>query len=79
MLLRIGLVIASAVLGAAGGAEDSESAVIRLLREFTGLEDRPWAKPIETVDMDLMLELVESGWVTFHDADWFVVKEDEDE
>jgi hypothetical protein len=79
MLLGIALVIASAVFGAGRTAEESEPAIFRFFREFTDLEDRPWAKPIETVDMDLMLELFENGWITFHGADWFVERENENE
>ncbi len=47
-----------------------------LVRMAGGYEIRPWAKPIESVDMEWMMELFESGNITFHTADWYTEKDD---
>ncbi|OPL17655.1 MAG: hypothetical protein AVO35_09525 [Candidatus Aegiribacteria sp. MLS_C] len=52
-------------------------AVIEHIMALAG-DERPWARPIEAADMELMEELEESGWTTFHAAEWWV-KKDEDE
>ena len=35
--------------------------------------ERSWAKPIETVDLDFFRHLFETGFLTDHEADWYVV------
>lgn len=60
------------------GASSSGSTVFQLIAELTG-EERPWAKPIEEVDMDSMRRLAEAGLLTFHEADWFVRIMEDDE
>ncbi len=39
-----------------------------------------WAKPIETVDMDLIMSLIDSGFLSSKEAEWYVrVEEDQDD
>jgi len=59
-------------------AEDStDTGLFDLIMELTGSTVRSWAKPIEYVNMDRMMELLESGLVSFHKADWYAVVDDE--
>ncbi len=58
--------------------EDStHTGLFELIMELTGSTVRSWAKPIEYVNMDRMMELIESGLVSFHKADWYAVVDDE--
>ncbi|NOQ21037.1 MAG: hypothetical protein GQ565_00095 [Candidatus Aegiribacteria sp.] len=58
--------------------EDStHTGLFELIMELTGSTVRSWAKPIEYVDMDRMMELIESGLISFHKADWYAVVDDE--
>lgn len=57
--------------------EPAEPPVLAFIQELTGLE-RPWARPIETVDLDQLEEQVRSGWLTFHTASWWVEKDDDE-
>ena len=59
--------------------DSTDSGLFQFLVRMVRSEIRPWAKPIENVDMERMLELFESGIITFHTADWFVEKDDPDE
>ncbi len=55
--------------------EDStDTGLFELIMECTV---RSWARPIESVNMDRIMELIENGLVSFHRADWYVVVEDE--
>ncbi|MCD4848649.1 MAG: hypothetical protein K8R76_10720 [Candidatus Aegiribacteria sp.] len=56
--------------------DSTGSGLLQILVRMAGSEIRPWAKPIENVDMDRMLELFESGIITFHTADWYAEKDD---
>ncbi|MCD4709000.1 MAG: hypothetical protein K8S62_14820 [Candidatus Sabulitectum sp.] len=49
------------------------------LMNLTFSETRSWARPIERVDMDRMVELMEAGFVTFHAADWYAVVDEGNE
>lgn len=79
-MFGIGSLVLVLLLPASGGSAEetgedsvftaSEPAVFRFIRELTG-EDRPWTKPIEKVDMEMMRRLLEAGLLTFHEADWF--------
>lgn len=56
---------------------DTDAGLFELIMELTGRTERSWAKPIECVDMDRMMELIENGLVSFHKADWYAVVDDE--
>ncbi len=56
--------------------DSTDSGLFQLLVRMVESEIRPWAKPIENVDMERMLELFESGIITFHTADWYAEKDD---
>ncbi|MCK4671964.1 MAG: hypothetical protein KAT47_05410 [Candidatus Aegiribacteria sp.] len=74
------LILAGAVPEESRSEQDStDSGLFQFLVRMVGSEIRPWAKPIENVDMERMLELVESGIITFHTADWYAEKDDPDE
>lgn len=39
-----------------------------------------WAKPIETVDMDLIMSLIDSGFLSSKEAGWYVrIEEEQDD
>jgi len=59
--------------------ESGDSGLFQFLVRTVGSEIRPWAKPIESVDMDRILELFEIGLITFHTADWFAEEDDHGE
>jgi hypothetical protein len=42
------------------------------LVRLTDRHDFPWAKPIQSADMDLIRELLESGFLSDTRADWYV-------
>ncbi len=56
--------------------DSTGSGLFQILVRMVGSEIRPWAKPIESVDMERMFELFESGIITFHTADWYAEKDD---
>lgn len=56
--------------------DSTDSGLFQLLVRMVESDIRPWAKPIENVDMERMLELFESGIITFHTADWYAEKDD---
>lgn len=73
-------VLASSVPEESPSEQNStDSELFQVLVRMIGSEIRSWAKPIENVDMEQMLELLESGIITFHKADWFVEKDDQGE
>lgn len=80
ILLTVPLLVGSAF---SDGEESSTSIdstdiwLFSMIMELTGREERSWAKPIEYVDMDKMLELMTMGLITFHSADWYVMVDDE--
>jgi hypothetical protein len=43
------------------------------LEEMVRNGERAWAKPIETVDLQRILELVQQGTLVFHEAEWYAV------
>lgn len=55
----------------------TDTGLFELIMELTGSTERSWAKPIEYVDMDRMMELIESGLLSFHKADWYAVVDNE--
>ena len=57
--------------------DSSDTGLFELIMELTGSTVRSWAKPIEYVDMDRMMELIESGLISVHKADWYAVVDDE--
>lgn len=58
--------------------EDStDTGLFELIMELTGTTVRSWARPIESVNMDRIMELIENGLVSFHRADWYAIVEDE--
>ncbi len=59
--------------------DSTDTGLFDRIMELAGSTVRSWAKPIEYVDMDWMLELMERGLLTYHEADWYVVVDDEDE
>jgi hypothetical protein len=76
ILLTVLLLISSVFpdAGESPSEEDSTgTGLIGLIMELASSEGRSWARPIERVDMDRMLELMEMGFITFHTADWFAV------
>ena len=79
-LLTILLLIGSAFSDGEESSTSSDSTdagLFSMIMELIGSEDRSWAKPIEYVDMDRMLELMEMGIITFHKAEWYAVIDDE--
>ncbi len=58
-------------------SDSTDAGLFELIMELTGSTGRFWAKPIECVDMDRILELMESGFLSFHKADWYAVVDDE--
>lgn len=58
-------------------SDSTYTGLFDLIMELTGSTVRSWAKPIEYVNMDRMMELIESGLVSFHKADWYAVVDDE--
>ena len=42
------------------------------LQRLTDRYGFPWAKPIQSVDMDLIRDLLESGFLSETRADWFI-------
>lgn len=80
MILTI-VLMAWALLSTGPVPEGEEAArppgILDYIRTLAG-DERPWARPIETVDMELMEELGRSGWASFRAADWWVgLEEDE--
>lgn len=75
------LILTGAVPEESQSEQDStDSGLFQLLVRMAGSDEiRSWAKPIENVDMERMLELFESGIITFHTADWYAEKDDPDE
>jgi len=80
-VLAIVLLLAASVLS---GGDESPSAgditdswLFDIITDISSDEERSWAKPIKSVDMDRMLELMETGLLTFHKADWFAEVDDE--
>ena len=43
------------------------------LQRLTDRHGFPWAKPIQSADMDLIRDLLESGFLSEIRADWFVL------
>lgn len=77
LFLLMFLILTGAVSEESQSEQDStDSGLFQILIHMARSEIRPWAKPIENVDMEWMLELFESGMITFHKADWFVEKDD---
>ena len=58
-------------------SDSSGTGLFELIIELTGSTVRSWAKPIESVDMDRMMELIENGLVSLHEADWYAVVDNE--
>ena len=80
LFLLMFLILTGAVSEEFQSEQDStDSGLFQFLVRMVRSEIRPWAKPIENVDMERMLELFESGIITFHTADWFIEKDDPDE
>ena len=76
-ILLMSLILAGAAPEEPRSEQDStESGLFQFLVRAAGCETRPWAKPIENVDMERMFELFESGIITFHTADWYAEKDD---
>lgn len=67
----------SAVEESSTSSDSTETGLFRMIMELTGREERSWARPIERMDMDKILELMETGLITFHRADWYVIVDDE--
>lgn len=77
LFLLMFLILTGAVPEGSKSDQDStDSGLFQFLVRVVGSEIRPWAKPIKNVDMDRMLELFESGIITFHTAYWYVEKDD---
>lgn len=80
ILLTVLLLVGSAFSAGEESSTSSDSTdtgLFSMIMELTGREERSWAKPIEHMDMDRMLELMEMGLITFHRADWYVMVDDE--
>ncbi len=54
-------------------ARPDSTGFLQRLEEMVRSGDRTWAKPIETVDLDRILELVRQGTLVFHEAEWYTV------
>ena len=82
-ILLIVLLLACSALPA--GEESSSTTdsidieIFGLIIEISSSEERSWAKPIEHVDMERILELMDAGLVTFHEADWYAVVDENNE
>ena len=78
--LIVMLLAASVLLGgdeSPSGGDIADSCLFDMITDISSDEERSWAKPIVSVDMDRMLELIETGLLTFHKADWFAEVDDE--
>ncbi|MCK5065150.1 MAG: hypothetical protein KAQ97_07705 [Candidatus Fermentibacteraceae bacterium] len=77
LFLLMFLILTGAVPeGSRSDQESTDSGLLQFLVRTVGSEIRPWAKPIENVNMERMLELFESGLITFHAADWYAQEDD---
>jgi len=76
VLFLVGSVFSSAEESSIS-SDNTDRGLFSLIMEFAVSEGRLWARSIEHVDMDRMLELMETGLVTFHKADWYVIVDDE--
>ena len=80
ILLTVLLLIGSAfstVEESCASSDSTDTGLFSMIMELTGIEERSWAKAIERVDMDRILELMEMGLITFHRADWYVIVDDD--
>jgi hypothetical protein len=57
--------------------DSSDTGLFSLIMELTSSTVRSWAKPIESVDMGRIMEMIENGLISFHKADWYAVVDDE--
>lgn len=57
--------------------DSTDTGLFELIMELADSTVRSWARPIESVNMDRMMELIESGLISFHIAEWYAVLDDE--
>ncbi len=57
--------------------DSTGAGLLSFIMKITADDTRSWAKPIEHIDLDRILELKRAGLVTFHEADWYAVIDDE--
>lgn len=76
VMLLLGSILSEAEEAASAG-DSTDTGLFGLIMNMVSGEVRPWAKPIEYVDMDRILELKDAGLITFHEAEWYAVINDE--
>jgi len=78
ILLTAAMLLLASASGEAPGEEGEGGWLLETIRGLAARDGRPWAKPIEMADMDRIMELAEEGWITLHEAGWYVLKEDDE-
>ena len=57
--------------------DSTDAGLLSLIMNMSAGDARLWAKPIEHINLDRILELKQTGLITFHEADWYSVIDDE--